>query len=142
MTARGTLHTRLAVVAALLVTLFVGRLWGVSGRRGLDQALQAAVLRGDLLEAHAALLGARAGLCNADLGEVSRRLDHARAFVGSAGTRLGAAGMHDEVLQLDLAGFGAGIDEAQRLAARLTRGADGASRVHGPALSVKISENP
>lgn len=142
MTARGAWKTRLAVVAALLATLFVGRLWGVSGTRGLDQALQTAVLRGDLLEAHAALLGARASLCNADFGEVSRRLDHARVFVGRAGTRLGTSGVNDEVLRLDLAGFGAGIDEAQRLAARLTRGADSASRGHSPVAPVKLSEKP
>jgi len=39
-TARGTLKTRLAIAAALLVTLFVGRLWGASGRWELNQLLQ------------------------------------------------------------------------------------------------------
>ncbi|MCK7498472.1 MAG: hypothetical protein MZW92_53445 [Comamonadaceae bacterium] len=142
MTPSRVLKTRLAVVAALLAALFVGRLWGASGRRGLDRALQAAVLRGDLLEAHAALLGARVSLCNADFGEVSQRLDHARVFVGRAGARLGDAGVSDEFLRLDLAGFGAGIDEARQLAARLRQGADRAAGVQAPVLPVKISEKP
>ena len=88
-----SLKTRLAVVAALLATLFVGRLWGGAGRWELDRALQAAAVRGDLLEAHAALLGARVSLCNADFGDVSQRLDDAQVFVGRAGTRLGDAGV-------------------------------------------------
>jgi len=41
-----------------------------------------------------------------------------------------------------LSGFGAGTDEAQRLAAGLTQSAGGAVRVHGPALPVKFSEKP
>ena len=142
MTARGTLKTRLAIAAALLVTLFVGRLWGASGRWGLERALNAAAVRVDLLEAHAALLGAQVSLCNADFGETSQRLENARRFVGRADARIGDAGLDDEFLRLDLAGFGAGIDEARELAARLTRGADGASRVHGPVLPVKTSEKP
>jgi hypothetical protein len=141
-TVRGTLKTRLAVAAALLVTLFVGRLWGASGRWELERALSAAAVRVDLLEAQASLLGARISLGNADFGEMSQRMEDARRFVGRAGARIGDAGLDDEFLRLDLAGFGAGIDEAQRLAARFTRGADGASRVHGPALPVKTSEKP
>ena len=142
MTPRGILKTRLAVVAALLVTLFVGRLWGGSGKWELERALQAAAVRGDLLEAHAALLGARVSLCNADIGEVSQRLDSARVFVGRAGARLGDAGVNDGLLRLDLAGFRAGVDDAQQLAARLTRGVDSASRVHGPVRPEKVSKKP
>ena len=133
---------RLAAIAALLVTLFVGRLWGGAGRSELDRALQAAAVRGDLLEAHAALLGARVSLCNADFGDVSDRLDDARRLVGRAGARLGDAGVNDERLRLDLAGFGAGIDEARQLAARLSQGADRVAGVQGPVLPVKISEKP
>jgi hypothetical protein len=99
-------------------------------------------LRGDLLEAHASLLGARVSLCNADFGEMNQRLEHAREFVGRAGARLGGTPLNDERLRLQLSGFGAGIDEAQQLAARLTRGAYGVSRAYPPALPVKISEKP
>ena len=142
MTAPGTLTTRLALAAALLATLFVGRLWGASGRWELERALNTASVRADLLEAHAALLGAQASLCHADAGEMSQRLEEARGFVGRAGTGLGNTGLNDERLRLQLAGFGAAIDEAQQLAARLTRGASGASGTHDPALPVKISEKP
>jgi hypothetical protein len=136
------MKTRLAVAAALLLTLFVGWLSGASGRWELNRALHASELRGDLLEAHASLLGAQVSFCNADFGEMSQRLENARESAGRAGTRLGDTALNDGLLRVDLAGFGAGIDEAQRLAARLTRGADRTSRVHGPALPVKISAKP
>lgn len=142
MTARGALKTRLAVVAALLATLFVGRLWGGAGRGELDRALRAAEVRGDLLEAHVALLGARVSLCNADFDDVSQRLDNARVFVERAGTRLGDPGVHEELLRLGLAGFGADIDDARQLAARLRQGADRAAGVQASVLPVKISEEP
>jgi len=137
-----TLTMRLAVVAALLVTLFIGRLWGASGRWELDRALRDAAVRGDLLEAHVSLLGARVSLCDADVGEMSQRLERASDFAGRAGSHLGRTSPGDELLRRRLLVFGAGLDEAQRLAARLTRGAEGAPRAHGPTLPVKISEKP
>jgi hypothetical protein len=136
------MKTRLAVAAALLFSLFVGWLSGASHRWELDRALRASELRGDLLEAHASLLRAQVGRCNADVGEVSRRLENARDLVGRAGARLGSADPNDDVLRLQLSGFGAGIDEAQQLAAGLTRSAHGAPRRYGPASPVKISEKP
>ncbi len=142
MTPRRILTRRLAVAAALLAALCVGRLWGSAGRWEFDRAQQAAAVRGDLLEAHAALLGARLSLCDADFGDVNQRLDDARVLVGRAGARLGDAGVNDERLRLDLAGFGAGIDEARQLAARFSQGADRAAGVQGPVLPVKISEKP
>ena len=142
MTLGRILMTRAAVVAALLAALLVGRLWGGSGRWELDRALQAAAVRGDLLEAHAAILSASLSLCNADVGDVTQRLDDARVFVGRAGARLGDASVNDELLRLDLAGFGAGIDEARQLAARLPPGADRAAGVQGPALPARIREKP
>ena len=133
---------RLAVVAALLVTLFIGRLWGASGRWELDRALRDAAVRGDLLEAHVSLLGAHVSLCNADVSEMNQRLEHARERAGRAGSRLGETSPGDEGLQRRLSAFGAGLDEVQQLAARLTRGADGAPRAQRPASPVKISEKP
>jgi len=133
---------RLAVVAAFLVTLFVGRLWGASGRWELERALRDAAVRTDLLEAHASLLGARVSLCNADVGAMIQGLENARAFAGRAGTRLGNTGPSDDPLRRQLAAFGAGLDEAQQLAAWLTRSAGGALRAHGPTSPVKISEKP
>jgi hypothetical protein len=133
---------RLAVVAALLVTLFLGRLWGASGMWELDRALRDAAVRGDLLEAQVSLLGAHVSLCNAEVGEMSQRLERASEFAGRAGSHLGRTSPGDELLRRQLLVFGAGLDEARRLAARLTRGAEGAPRAHSPTLPVKISEKP
>ena len=143
MTPRSVLTSRrLAVGAALLAALLLGRLWGGAGRWELDRALQAAAVRGDLLEAHTALLGARLSLCNADASDVSQRLDDAQVYVGRAGARLVDSDVADEVLRLDLAGFGAGIDEARQMAARLALEADRAAGAQGPMLPVKIREKP
>lgn len=121
MTRRGGL------LAALLAALLGGWLLGASGKWQLDGALRAAELQNDLLEARASLLGARVNLCEADFGEMSRQLENARGFVGRAGTRLGPFRVEDAPQRLDLAGFGAEIDEAQRLAATLDSGARAAS---------------
>jgi len=118
---------RVGLLAALLVALFGGWLSGASGRWQLDRALRVAELQNDLLEARASLLGARVNLCEADFGEMSRQLENARGFVGRAGARLGPSGVEDAPQRLDLTGFGAEIDEAQRLAATLDSGARAAS---------------
>ncbi len=115
---------RTGVFVALLVTLLGGWLWGASGRWELIRALRAAELHNNLAEARASLLGARVNFCDADFGEMSRQLENARGFVWRAGARLGTPGLNDEPQQrLDLAGFGAEIDEAKRLATKLTPGA-------------------
>jgi hypothetical protein len=114
--------TRVGVFVALLVTLLGGWLWGASGRWELDRTLLAAELHINLLEARASLLGARVNLCDADFGEMSRQLENVRGVVGRAGARLDILGPSGPQ-PLDLAGFGAEIDEAQRLAATLSPGA-------------------
>jgi hypothetical protein len=115
--------TRVGVFVALLVTLFGGWLWGASGRWELDRALRVAELHNDLLEAHASLLGARVNFCDADFAEMSRQLETARELVGRAGARLTTPGLDHWLQGVDLAGFGAEINDAQRLAARISTGA-------------------
>jgi hypothetical protein len=117
------MKTRIGICVALLVTLVGGWLWGASGRWDRDRALQAAELRNDLLEARAALLGARVYLCDADFEGMSRQLESARKFVGNAGARIGTTAPVAQPPGLDLAGFGADLDEAQRLVAKLNPGA-------------------
>jgi hypothetical protein len=117
------------MLAALLVTLFGGWLWGASGRADLVRALRTAEVHNDLLEARASLLGARVNLCDADFGEVSRHLEIARVFVGRAGARMRTPEVEAELRRLDLAGVRAGIDEARALTATLVRGAGGVA--HG-----------
>jgi hypothetical protein len=104
------------MVAALLVTLLAGWLWGASGRWELARALRTADVSRSLLEARAAVLGARVSLCDADFGEMTRRLEDARTFLGRAGERLDAGGMSAERERVDLAAFGAAISRATRLA--------------------------
>ena len=136
------MKARLAVVAVLVVALLAGWLWGASGRWALERALTTAELHADVLEAHASILGARASLCNADVGGTSAHLENARRFIGRAATRIGDPRLNDESLRRQLAGFGARIDRAQRLAVRLARSADGAPPVHGPASPAKSRERP
>jgi hypothetical protein len=111
--------TRIGVSVALVVALLGGWLWGASGRSELVRTLRAAEVQRDLLEARAALLGARVNLCNADFGEMNRQLESARGFVRRADARLGIPGPIDRWRRWDLAGFGAEIDQAQHLATRL-----------------------
>ena len=116
------------MLAALLVTLFGGWLWGASGRADLVRALRTAEVHNDLLEARAALLGARVNLCDADFGGVRQHLEIARDFVGRAGARFRTPDVEAELRRLDLAGVHAEIDDARRLAATMPRGALGAAR--------------
>ncbi len=111
--------TRIGVSVALLVALLGGWLWGASGRSELVRTVRTAEVQRDLLEARAALLGARVNLCNADFGEMNRQLENARGFVRRADARLGIPGPIDRWRRWDLVGFGAEIDQAQHLATSL-----------------------
>jgi hypothetical protein len=110
---------RIGIVIALLAALGGGWLWGASGRQDVDRALAAVELRNDLLEAHAALLGARVNLYEGDLVAMARQLEHARTLVERAAPRLGTTNGRGEPRPLDLQAFGSEIDDAQRLAASL-----------------------
>jgi len=112
---RTTLARRSAIVAALLVALLGGWLWGASGRSELVRARRSAELARDLVEARASLLEARVSLGDANFGQVTRQLRHARGSLGRANAGLSAAGADDVNRRLELASLLAGIDEAQRL---------------------------
>lgn len=112
---------RVHVSVALLVGLPGGWLWGSSGSRHLERALQAAESCNDLLEARTSLLAARVALDDADFREMSRHVAVACGFAGRAGARLERLGRRDEAQRLDLTGIGAEIDAAARLGARLDR---------------------
>jgi hypothetical protein len=105
------------VVAAVLVALLTGFLWGASGRSTVDRALQRAELRNELLEARAGALAARIDIYNTNFGEASRHLEDARNVGGRAVQRLDSLGRTDDMKQLQSA-LGT-IEEAQRLAAKL-----------------------
>jgi hypothetical protein len=112
-----TAKTGLMVIAAVLVALLAGYLWGASGKSPIDRALQQSELRNELLDARGAALAARVDLYNTNFGEAGRHLEGARAVLGRSVQRLDGLGRNEEVKQLQSA-LGA-IEEAQRLAAKL-----------------------
>jgi hypothetical protein len=116
-----TMAKRVGVAVALVVTLVGGWLWGVHGGWDPDRARLAAQVRSDLLRAHVSLLAARVDLDDADFRDMRRHLEDARGFADRAGVRLDDLGWKDEARRLDLAGFGAEIEAAERLGARLDR---------------------
>ena len=69
----------LYVCLAVLIALLIGFVWGRSGRASLSRTLEAAELRNDLHDAHAAVLVARLDIYSVNFGEASRNLESARA---------------------------------------------------------------
>jgi hypothetical protein len=124
--------TGLIVIAAVLIALLAGFLWGASGKSTLDRALERSELRNELLEARSAALAARIDVYNTNFGEASRHLEEARSVAGRAMQRLDNLGRDDEMKQLQSA-VGS-VEEAQRLAAKLdlaanTRAGDAARTI-------------
>jgi hypothetical protein len=111
----------LGAVVAVLVALLVGWIWGASGRSNLEQRLQAAQLRMDLVDARDAVLGARVDLYNINFGEASRHLGEARELLRRAAAELENLSRANDAKLLDPAS--AAIDDAQRLAGKLDQGA-------------------
>jgi hypothetical protein len=112
----------LAVVAAVLIALLTGYLWGSAGRRAAEREIEDTTLRTDLLEARGALLAARVDLYNVNFGNASRHLQEALERLRPASTRIKGVGQPADVPRIDLALTR--IDEAQRLAGRLDQGAN------------------
>ena len=109
-------------IAAVLVALLAGFLWGASGRSTIERALERAELRNELLEARGAVLAARTDIYNTNFGEASRHLEEARASVARAAQRLEALDREEEMQLLQSAQ--GPIEEAQRLASKLDLGAN------------------
>ena len=109
-------------IAAMLVALLAGFLWGASGRSTVEGALERSELRNELLEARSAALAARTDIYNTNFGEASRHLEEARAAVTRGVQRLERLDRDDEMQRLQAA-LGP-IEEAQRLASTLDLGAN------------------
>ena len=109
-------------IAAVLVALLAGFLWGASGRSTIERALERAELRNELLEARSAALAARTDIYNTNFGEASRHLEEARASVTRAVQRLERLDREEEMQLLQSAQ--GPIEEAQRLASKLDLGAN------------------
>jgi hypothetical protein len=83
-----TVKLGLGIVVALVVALSAAWLWGSSGTRDLQRALDAADLRNDLLDARGAALSARVDLYVVNFGDASRDFEAARAALRRAESRL------------------------------------------------------
>ncbi len=112
----------LSGIAAVLVALLAGFLWGASGRSTIERALERSELRNELLEARGAALAARTDIYNTNFGEASRHLEEARAAVTRAVQRLERLDREEEMQLLQSAQ--GPIEEAQRLASKLDLGAN------------------
>jgi len=112
----------LGVGVALVATLGVGWLWGALGRSQIDRDLQAAALRGSLVEGRAALLDARLDIYGINFGDASRHFEAARTALRDADARLNGLGRPDEAKRVELALKR--VDDAQRMAGQLNQDAN------------------
>jgi hypothetical protein len=112
----------LGVAGGLVVALLAGWIWGRSGQSDTARALQTSELRGDLLDARAAVLDARVAVYSVNFGEASRHLEDARGLLGRAEERLKRLGRDDQVKQVQTAE--ATVDDAQRMAGKLDQNAN------------------
>ena len=97
-------------------------LWGSSGTRDLQRALDAAELRNDLLAARGAVLSARVDLYLVNFGDASRDFEAARTVLRRAEDRLKTLGRDEDVKRLAVAL--ARLDEAQQFAGKLDQTAN------------------
>lgn len=109
-------------VAAVLVALLAGFLWGASGKTTIERALERSELRNELLEARSTALAARVDIYNTNFGEASRHLEEARSSLTRAVQRLERLDRDTEAQRLQSA-LGP-IEEAQRLTSKLDLGAN------------------
>jgi hypothetical protein len=109
-------------LAAVLVALLAAFLWGASGKSSLENALEQLTLRGDLLEARAAVQTARIALYNTNFGNASRSLEEARVAIERGVQRLRTLGRESDAKQLEAAIVP--VRDAQQLAGKLDLGAN------------------
>jgi hypothetical protein len=109
-------------VAAVLVALLTGFLWGSSGRSDAEEALEQVRVRGDLLEARGAVLAAQVAVYNTNFGDASRNLEDARALVDRAMQQFRLLDREDAATRLE--GALTSIREAQQLTGKLDLGAN------------------
>lgn len=119
----GRIKIALGVAVALLVALAAGFVWGATGRRAAEQALDDARQQLDLAEARGRILDARVSLYNVNFGDAQRQLADAKAPLNRARARYEADGA-DAAAQAMAAAI-AHTEEAQRLASRLDPAANG-----------------
>jgi hypothetical protein len=135
-----TSQVALSIVAAVLIALLAGYVWGEAGRRAAEQALQASTLRVDLLEARGAILAARVDLYNVNFGNASRDLQSAIEHLQSISPRLKERGTADD--QKWAAEAAAQADQAHRLAGKLDAGANAHAAEAATAIERILADAP
>ena len=115
---------RLIVIglAAVIVTLGLGYVWGAYGRNAIEGTLDDTRQQLDLAEARGHILDARVSLYNMNFGDASRRLEDAKAPLRRTRERYSDQDKDESAraigTALEL------VDEAQRLANKLDQAAN------------------
>ncbi len=125
-------------VAIGLGILLVGFLWGASGRRTAERALDDAKQQLDLAEARGRILDARVSLYNVNFGEAQRQLEDAKVPLTRARDQYQQDGKRDSAEGLSAAL--ARLQEAQRLAGRLDQNANTQANEALKAIQVATSK--
>ena len=125
-------------VAIGLGILLVGFLWGASGRRTTERALDDTKQQLDLAEARGRILDARVSLYNVNFGEAQRQLEDAKVPLTRARDQYQQDGKRDSAEGLSAAL--ARLQEAQRLAGRLDQNANTQANEALKAIQVATSK--
>jgi hypothetical protein len=117
-----TLKAFVALLAALLLAVLGGWIWGAGGRSRTETSLVDAGVRLHLAGARAAMLEARVDLFEINFGDASRSLENASGDLKAAAEAFDRSGRKQEA---DAArAVLARVDEAQQLAGRLDQTAN------------------
>ena len=125
-------------VAIGLGILLVGFLWGASGRRTAERALDDTRQQLDLAEARGRILDARVSLYNVNFGEAQRQLEDAKVPLTRARDQYQQDGKRDSAEGLSAAL--ARLQDAQRLAGRLDQNANTQANEALKAIQVATSK--
>ena len=125
-------------VAAALVLLGFGYVWGVSGRSAVQSALDEARQQLDVAEARGHVLDARVSLYNMNFGDASRSLEEAKVPLRRIRQRYVDTSRDASVRSL--AAALEHVDEAQRLAGRLDQAANSKAGEALEAIKVATSK--
>jgi hypothetical protein len=117
-----TMKSALGVGIAVIVALGAGWLWGSSGRRATEHALQVTTLQEELTEGHDALLAARLDIYSVNFGEASRHFESSRTSLTRAIEHLKNLDRADDAARIQ--GALTGLADAQRLAGNLDQNAN------------------
>jgi hypothetical protein len=109
-------------VIVVMVVLGLGYVWGASGRRTVQSALDDASRRLDVAEARGELLDARVALYNMNFGDASKRLEEAKTPLRRLRQRYADDGKTDAARNIGAALEH--VDEAQRLSGKLDQAAN------------------